>query len=710
MRLANFLGRLAVFLIPLASCGSLNLTVAVRPSFLVGAISSTNYDGVSDDLLTGGLGLTGLLAQAPAYRNPAAPSRSQLRRNAIHASFRQHLDTSPEGGFGILYGPNIDAAGANTLGEGKIAGSEHIAVADDGTGKKNVVMMVQIPASFDPQSPCIVAAASPGASGIYGAVSTAGDWGLKHRCALAYTDKGAGAGLHDVASDAAVLLDFSIGTASSAGIAAHFSTAMSTNERQSFNNTTPNRVALKQWHSQQNAQRDWGLHTLQSIKFALYMLNQTYGERSINNPSEHMIRYTAANTLVIASASDSGASAALAAAEQDTESLIDGIAVAQPLTPLAANSNFFIQQGSATVGAHSKHPADYLSYANLFQACAALSTAARLQMPAAQWPANFSAAAQQRCVSLRVAGLLSSNTLATQADEALTKLRDYGWLSEHDALHLSHYRLATPGQTLAALNALGRFAVTEQLCGFSLAHTDSFGAVIPQSTLTQASFFASSDGQAPGPGIDIVYTDALAASLIHFLAVSSSSGRADLAFDGALCLRSMVTGVQSNGSALSGNQKANSDRVRAGMTEVLLSAKVQYKPTIIVAGRSDAMHPVNHAARAYYGRNLLAETGVSKTRYYEITHAQHQDAWLAAASQLGYENRFVPLHVYYVRAMDLMWSHLKQAAVLPQSQVVRSTPRALGVNLSATNVPGIVASPAASEQISLSLGTLRVPD
>jgi hydroxybutyrate-dimer hydrolase len=33
-----------------------------------------------------------------------------------------------------------------------------------------------------------VTASSPGSRGIYGSIGAVGEWGLKHRCAVAYTD------------------------------------------------------------------------------------------------------------------------------------------------------------------------------------------------------------------------------------------------------------------------------------------------------------------------------------------------------------------------------------------------------------------------------------------------------------------------------------------------------------------------------------------
>jgi hydroxybutyrate-dimer hydrolase len=51
----------------------------------------------------------------------------------------------------------------------------------------------------------------------------------------------------------------------------------------------------------------------------------------------------------------------------------------------------------------------------------------------------------------------------------------------------------------------------------------------------------------------------------------------------------------------------------------------------------------------------------SKVSYIEVENAQH------------FDTRFVPLHVYFVRAMDAMYATLKSGAALPPSQVVRTT-------------------------------------
>src|SRR5205085_4238630 len=115
---------------------------------------------------------------------------------------------------------------------------------------------------------------------------------------------------------------------------------------------------------------------------------------------------------------------------------------------------------------------------------------------------------------------------------------------------------------------------------------------------------------------------------------------------GAVCLRNLATGTDvTTGAALTGDALAKANAVKAGVAEVQRTAKLRGKPTILVQGRSDALVPVNHASRAYYGANKLADGANSNTVYYEVTNAQHFDAFLGLA---GFPTRFVPLHRYVV--------------------------------------------------------------
>jgi hydroxybutyrate-dimer hydrolase len=185
------------------ACAGINSgdsAVNVKPAFVIGPITKTSYDGVTDDLLTAGLGKSGLAGAAPAVADPANPTAAELRRLAIYNNYRALVDVNANGGYGSLYGPNVDSSGNATMSEGRIEGTEYFAYADDGTGLRKVTLMAQIPASFDRRSACIIVAPSSGSRGVYGAIGTAGEWGLKHGCVVAYTDKGTGIGVHDLAT------------------------------------------------------------------------------------------------------------------------------------------------------------------------------------------------------------------------------------------------------------------------------------------------------------------------------------------------------------------------------------------------------------------------------------------------------------------------------------------------------------------------------
>jgi len=142
---------------------------------------------------------------------------------------------------------------------------------------------------------------------------------------------------------------------------------------------------------------------------------------------------------------------------------------------------------------------------------------------------------------------------------------------------------------------------------------------------------------------------------------------------------------------------------------VLLTARLRGKPAIIAHGRSDALVPVNHSSRAYYGTNQLVEgAGHRRLSYIEVTNAQHFDAFLGFS---GYAENFIPLHVYLIRALNDMYDHLTAGRSLPPSQVVRTTPRGTGApTITAANVPPIKKYPAFRDRIWFIKNTLYIPD
>jgi len=677
------------------------------PDFLVpGSLTAKHYDGVSDDLLTAGLGKTGLRGAEPLVADPQ--DASQLRRLAIWTNYRALLDIVPAGGYGSLYGPNVENDGTITSGEGKIPGWEYIAVADDGTGRRNVTVMVQIPDRFDPGTACIVTATSSGSRGIYGAISAAGEWGLKQGCAVAYTDKGTGNGLDDLTANLVNRIDGRLADAQVAGKDSLFTANLTDAKRASFNAATPNRFAYKHAHSQQNPERDWGRNTLQAVVFAFHALNDRFGTPAPQGGKR--ITLDRRNTLVIASGASNGGGAGLAAAEQDQHNLIDGVAVGEPNVNTPAEERLTIRQGATTFPVFGRALIDYFTYANLYQPCAALDPRAATAPSAFFLGIPNTLGAANRCAALKGNGLLTAGTLAGQAAEALDKLRAYGYLPESDLLHPTMYRFATNAIVMTYANAYGRFGVAENLCGFSFANTSAVGVVIPPNPVLEERIFGRGNGVPPTSGVSVVYNDSAGGPLLDLRGVSPSTGLADFSLDGAICHRSLFEGRDIvTGLPLSGALWEASDRLHDGLFEVQLSARLKDTPTIIVHGRSDTLVPVNHGSRAYYGKNQLTAKGATQLRYIEVTNAQHFDAFIDSLP--GYNTLYVPLHVYLQRALTAMYDHLKKGTPLPPSQVVRTTPRGAGAPpISPANVPPILANPPAGDLIVMEKRTLVIPD
>jgi hydroxybutyrate-dimer hydrolase len=664
-----------------------------RPDFIKGTIVSTAYDGSSDDLLSAGLGKTGLQsATAPAIANATAPTTAELRRLAIYNNYRALVDPTPNGGYGTFYGPNVDANGIVTTNEGKIAGEEHIAFADDGTGRENVTMMVQIPVTFNLDNPCIVTAASSGSRGVYGAIGTAGEWGLKKGCAVAYTDKGTGTGFHDLTANSVYLMQGTRTSAASAGTSSNFTANLSAADLAAYNSAFPNRWATKHAHSQQNPEQNWGRDTLRSIQFAFYVLNQKYGTTSgsqtLKNP-----KLSPTSTIVIASSVSNGAGASIAAAEQDTEGLIDGVAVAEPQIFMNVPSSVNIRRGTAAVTGFGKTLFDYFTIANLYQPCAALAPALAAS-PFGVGVLINATAATNRCTGLAEKGLLAGATTTDQANDALARLLASGWDPDTVLFQASHYgTLATPAVTLTYANAYARASVKDNLCGYSFGATPVNGVAPALPAAVAAQLFSTSNGAPPTSGVNLINNNSVGGAALD--AASVSTNRADLNLDGAICLRSLLT----------------NSTVTASLNAAKRTGNLRAKPTIIVHGRSDTLVPVNHTSRPYYALNKTVEGDASRLTYYEVKNAQHFDAFLPLA---GYDTRLVPLHVYFIRAMDIMYLHLKNGNQIPPSQVVRTVPRGgtagAAPALTLANVPGVQFAPASADQITFSGGTLTIPE
>jgi hydroxybutyrate-dimer hydrolase len=650
----------------------------------------TRYDGVSNDLLTAGLGKSGLGSPiAPGFADPLNPTAEELRRLAIYNNYRALVDPTAGGGYGTLYGPNVRADGTVTSSEGLIAGDEYLVFEKGGDGPANVTMMVQVPDSFDHNNACIVAAPSSGSRGVYGAIATAGEWGLKHGCAVAYTDKGTGTGAHDLQNNTVNLIRGGRADAAAAGDESNFTARLSDRQRASFNAATPNRFAFKHAHSEKNPEKAWGNNVLRSIKFAFLVLNEKFAARGVEISKR--------NTIVIASSVSNGGGASVRAVEQDEDRLIDGLAVGEPNVNPKFNSSFtIVQSGRPPLAAHSRPLIDYITLVNVFQGCADLAPAnATAPLNAAPSPG--------RCAELHAKGLIAATALADQATEAQQKINDIGILPEQNLVQPGYW-FAYVSQAIAVTyaNAYGRFSVIDNLCNYSFGATTA-GVPGPLAPDAEAKIFGTSNGIPPTGGVNLINNVSAGGAKEDRVSTPSQN------LDGALCLRSLAIGKDAaTGAPLTGAAHDRAARIAEGVEEIIASGNLHRTPAVFVTGRNDGILPPNFTSRAYFGLNNVVEGSVSPLRYYEVTNAHHLDSFNQFP---GYNAMFIPLHRYFIQAMDLMYDHLRHGRPLPASQVVHTLPRGPGAPpITAANVPPIADAPPPSAMITFTGGQVNIPN
>ncbi|WP_020406136.1 3-hydroxybutyrate oligomer hydrolase family protein [Hahella ganghwensis] len=685
LRLLAFGGAIAL----LTGCYELN----TRPDYIVGDPQVTYYDGQSDDLLTAGLGVTGLQGGAPLPADPMFPTAAELRRLAIYNNYRALLDTTTSGGFGRLYGPNISAGKIQSHG-GKIPGKEYLVMTDQSGLYQNVTVMVQIPDSFDPENPCLVLGASSGSRGVYGAIGTAGEWGLNRGCAVAYTDKGTGNGIHDLDSDQVTLMDGVIVPAESAGETAQFK--VNDSDLAEYKAAYPHRVAFKHAHSRLNPEKDWGQFVLQSAEVALYVLNLPENFGQVLSEQWVLRKLTPENMLIIAASVSNGGGASLRAAEQDRYGLIDAVVVSEPnITPKAElSAPILIKQGIWEWDQVGRNLLDYTTLLNLLQPCASVGAD----------PFAVPSGSEYRCWALEEKGLLSGNNLLALVTDARTQLREYGLVPEQDFTQHANNTIQVPQSiSVTYANAYGRYGVTDNLCDFSMAYTDAFAGPAPGNPLQLASVFATGNGIPPTAGVQLIDNKTDLIDRISSL---------DQNMAGHFCLRQL---------AVSDSPEAK--RVAIGISEIEADPRKLKVPTIIVHGRSDAIIPVNHASRAYTAiyQNWVATQQSRATdnqrrkktqndlSYVEVLNAHHLDVLNGLLP--GYQTRYVGLHYYFSQALDLMYEHLRDGHPLPQHQVIPTIPRSVAAApLELSNLPPIRKTVSSDCAISFAPDSIELPD
>ncbi len=264
---------------------------------LTGEIRETvHQDG--DDLITAGLGLEGLLANAPEPADPLAPTVAELRRLAIYSSWRGLSALNPAGGVGGL----IDTLPSQ-------GGREFMAFLTLPERTHPARVLLQLPDNFDTDAPCLVVAPASGSRGVYGAVPMVAPWALPRGCAVVYTDKGAGTDFFVFADNSGVGLDGRRVSADSAELGLHPAALDNADDT----------IAMAHAHSGDHPEADWGDHVLNAVMFGLQLLNR-----------ELDTDISSINTQVIAAGLSNGGGAVLRAAERDEQGLIDGVVAVMP--------------------------------------------------------------------------------------------------------------------------------------------------------------------------------------------------------------------------------------------------------------------------------------------------------------------------------------------------------------------------------------------
>ncbi|MDR3095712.1 MAG: D-(-)-3-hydroxybutyrate oligomer hydrolase [Paraburkholderia sp.] len=601
-------------------------------------VKRTTYDGVHDDLITGGIGMAAMLSgkAAPSFADPLHPTAAELRRAVLLKP------GNPANGFGTLYGPNVNpTTGELYTDDARLAGEETIAWAQDKAGH-NTGILLQIPASFNAESACLVVIPTPGSQNYWNDMQRAGYWGLRHGCALAWTDKGTGAGIQDLDSGSTV---DQVGTTSRPHAGVRLDVITGHPEAKAFARTYPHRIAFKWANSGWNQEAEWGHAVLEAAAFGLAELE------SREWPGK--VRLQRDQITVIASGFSNGGGAVLRAAEQDSGHLLDGVVALAPQVHVRANPDVVVEdRGHAWYGS-SRSSYDFLSYGNLYQACAALA------VPNDPGAAKL-AFAQNRCASLAEKGLLHGTTVEAQAKEALDKLHRFGFLEDAD-IATSDAALDNQG-VLGQASQFGEFRIAEHLCNLSFAAADKEGLPVAASQTLLAQRFSRLPGGTPnGVQVSLINDADPRGPHVDSQSVSRSTGRNDYDLDAALCLRNLFTGDQ-----------PASARVRHGIDRLVANARLNGTPTIIVHGRSDDVEGPNFSSRPYVATESLNEPGRDTLRYMEIEGGMHGEGLISSP---GFDVRMVPVSVYQIRALEAMYAHLKQGKRLPDSQVVHTTPR-----------------------------------
>ncbi|TBR39883.1 MULTISPECIES: 3-hydroxybutyrate oligomer hydrolase family protein [Dyella] len=521
--------------------------------FIQGDVRVTEHRQ-GDDLLSAGLGQAGLAGLLTPFANPLDPTAAEVRRRAIQSSWKGIADLGPLGGFGSIYG-----------GVPPVPGREYQSFARIHGAHAPHRVLVQVPDQFDRKHRCLVVTASSGSRGIYGAIALAGAWGLPRGCAVAYTDKGTGAGYFDFADDTGVALDGR--RAQRGSLPLEFEPAPA---------SRASGIAIKHLHSGDNPEADWGRHVLQAARFGLAMLDRAFPDQA---------PFTAQNTRIIATGLSNGGGAVLQAAGLDDDHLLSGVIALEPNVHVRG-------QGRALY--------DYATEASIWLPCA-LMDARFAQSPMARGAGGMPMPAWPiRCASLRAQGLVSGDSLTAQAAQSYEHLRAQGWSENAMAVAATStafdlWRAITAGYASAYL----RRAADNMPCGFRYATLGPGGLPGISDPATRATWWSDGSGIPPGNGIGLY---------------GGMDASADPTLSGVRCLRALWDGSDATAQAL-----------RAGVDATAARLPRKDLPLWVLHGEDDGLLPVVFTSMPYV--DWLRASG-RRPIYWRVPYAQHFDAFL----------------------------------------------------------------------------------
>lgn len=625
----NWLSRIAwlTLLIGCVSCSAKQQNK--KPLFLADTIIKTYYDGKQDDLLTAGWSYQQLaLRKLPTSNQPI--DSNWLRRAAYFNNITALIDTTEAGGYGVLYGPKKEHSA--------VSGFEYLSYSVDQSEQLDASLMVQIPDNMNLKTPCIIVAASSGSRGIYGAVGTVGLWALTKGCAVAYTDKGTGSGFYFFDSNKGYDLQ---GIYQPNKKKALIYSEQLNDKKRAFLKKHPTAIATKQAYSKKNIEKDFGKFVIQAAEFALYQINQHFSESA-----QHAnIAFNKKNTLIVAASISNGGVSSLKAGELDSKKLFDGIVAAEPNIYPKKNSQLTIFEAEHEISQHSIAAFDYFAAINLYSPCALLTTQAQTAPFANPSKAHRNKLANW-CEQLKADELIQGETIDKLANHSLKKLTDLGIAENQQTLSpLMEAINLWPALAVTYSNQLGRYSIEDNLCGVYFSTTDPTLQPIEMTEQTRILLSAMSNGIPPTAGINLV---------------SSNSFNG---YQQAKCFY----------------QQVNQTRVQQGVKELTAESNLNGIPTIILHGRNDSLIQPNHSSRPYFANVTLNHQDFdgnrpndTNIRYYEITNAQHFDAFNTLPQ---FSNQFIPLHYYFEQSLDLMFDHLEANKPLPDSQVIHTNKR-----------------------------------